>query len=68
MIFVMQLSAWLEIEGMTQEVLARRVGVSQSRVAQLVAGELPSLALAQRIFVATGGEVTPNDFAGLVRA
>lgn len=59
----MQLPDWLsQQKGMTQEALAKRVGVTQGRIAQLLHGELPSMPLAARIQEATGGAVTPNDF------
>lgn len=60
----MQLSDWIIRQGLTQETFAKIVGVTQGRVAQILQGDMPSMALAVRIREATGGAVTPNDFAG----
>ncbi|HHN72863.1 MAG TPA: 3,4-dihydroxy-2-butanone-4-phosphate synthase, partial [Thermopetrobacter sp.] len=58
----MKLAEWLKETGTTQAALARRLGISQGRVSQLVAGDAPSLELALKITEATGGAVTPADF------
>jgi 3,4-dihydroxy 2-butanone 4-phosphate synthase/GTP cyclohydrolase II len=58
----MKLAEWLKKTGTTQVALARRLGISQGRVSQLVAGDAPSLELALRIAALTGGAVTPADF------
>jgi len=58
----MQLSAWLQESGLTQDAFGRAVGVTQGRIAQLLQGGLPSMALAIRIEEATGGEVTRADW------
>jgi 3,4-dihydroxy 2-butanone 4-phosphate synthase/GTP cyclohydrolase II len=58
----MKLSAWLISSGTSQSELARRLGVTQGRVSQLVGGALPSLELANRIAAATGNKVRPEDF------
>ena len=57
-------------DGLTQEALAQRLGVTQGRIAQIIAGEMPSMRLAARIAEITGGDVMPNDFltAPFVRA
>lgn len=59
----MQFSVWFAAqEDLTQQAFAKRVGVTQGRIAQLLSGALPSMALAARIQKATKGDVTPNDF------
>jgi 3,4-dihydroxy 2-butanone 4-phosphate synthase/GTP cyclohydrolase II len=58
----MKLSAWLANSGVSQSELARRLGITQGRVSQLVAGAQPSLELANRIAAATGNKVRPGDF------
>ncbi len=59
----MKLQAWLKKSGMTQAALAGRLGVSQGRISQLIAGDVPSLELALKIESLTKGAVTPADFA-----
>ena len=58
----MKLSEWLANSGTSQSELARRLGVTQGRVSQLVAGALPALDLANKIAAATGNKVRPADF------
>ena len=58
----MKLSEWLANSGTSQSELARRLGVTQGRVSQLVAGALPSLDLANKIAADTGNKVRPADF------
>ncbi|PZF77778.1 3,4-dihydroxy-2-butanone-4-phosphate synthase [Aestuariivirga litoralis] len=58
----MKLSEWLANSGTSQSELARRLGVTQGRVSQLVAGALPSLDLANKIAAATGNKVRATDF------
>lgn len=58
----MKLSEWLANSGTSQSELARRLGITQGRVSQLVAGALPSLDLANKIAAATGNKVRPSDF------
>ena len=59
----MKLADWLRKTGTTQVELARRLGISQGRVSQIVAGAAPSLELALKISAVTNGEVTPEDLA-----
>ena len=59
---LMKLSEWLANSGTSQSELARRLGITQGRVSQLVAGALPSLDLANKIAAATGNKVRPADF------
>jgi 3,4-dihydroxy 2-butanone 4-phosphate synthase/GTP cyclohydrolase II len=58
----MKLAEWLANSDTSQSELARRIGVTQGRVSQLVAGALPSLELANKIAAATGQKVRPQDF------
>jgi len=58
----MKLSAWLTYSGMSQSELARRLGITQGRVSQLVGGAQPSLDLANKIAAVTGNKVRPQDF------
>lgn len=58
----MKLSEWLVNSGVSQSELARRIGVTQGRVSQLVAGGVPSLELAKKIAAATSNKVRPQDF------
>ena len=58
----MKLSDWLTNSGTSQSELARRLGITQGRVSQLVAGAQPSLELANKIAAVTGNKVRPSDF------
>lgn len=58
----MKLSEWLANSGTSQSELARRLGITQGRISQIVAGALPSLDLANKIAAATGNKVRPADF------
>ena len=58
----MKLAEWLINSGTSQSDLARRLGVTQGRVSQIVGGALPSLDLANKIAAATGNKVRPQDF------
>lgn len=58
----MKLSEWLANSGTSQSELARRLGITQGRISQLVAGAQPSLDLANKIAAATGNKVRPADF------
>jgi 3,4-dihydroxy 2-butanone 4-phosphate synthase/GTP cyclohydrolase II len=58
----MKIAEWLINSGTSQSELARRLGVTQGRVSQLVAGAQPSLELAMKIATATGNKVRPQDF------
>ncbi|WP_395690022.1 3,4-dihydroxy-2-butanone-4-phosphate synthase [Aestuariivirga sp.] len=64
----MKLSDWLSTSGVSQSDLARRLGVTQGRVSQLVAGAKPSLDLAQRIAAVTANKVRPEDFGDQIMA
>ncbi len=58
----MKLSEWLANSGVSQSELARRLGITQGRVSQLVGGAQPSLELANKIAAVTGNKVRPSDF------
>ncbi|MFT3989706.1 3,4-dihydroxy-2-butanone-4-phosphate synthase [Aestuariivirga sp.] len=58
----MKLADWLANSGTSQSELARRLGITQGRVSQLVGGAPPSLELAVKIAAATANKVTPQDF------
>ena len=58
----MKISEWLANTGTSQSELARRLGITQGRVSQLVAGAQPSLDLAMKIAALTGNRVKPADF------
>jgi len=58
----MKLADWLANSGTSQSELARRLGITQGRVSQLVGGAPPSLDLAVKIAAATANKVTPQDF------
>lgn len=61
----MKLAEWLTYSGTSQSELARRLGVTQGRISQIVKGATPSLDLAVRIAAATGNRVRPEDFGVL---
>ena len=58
----MKLADWLINSTTSQSQLARRLGITQGRVSQLVAGAVPSLDLAMKIAAATNNKVRPEDF------
>jgi 3,4-dihydroxy 2-butanone 4-phosphate synthase / GTP cyclohydrolase II len=61
----MKLSDWLDNTNTSQVELARRLGITQGRISQIVAGEQPSLELALKIATATANAVRPHDFKDL---
>ncbi|MCB1377405.1 MAG: 3,4-dihydroxy-2-butanone-4-phosphate synthase [Alphaproteobacteria bacterium] len=61
----MKLAEWLNNSRTSQSELARRIGVTQGRISQLVKGALPSLELAMKIAAATGNRVRPEEFGVL---
>lgn len=59
----MKLGAWLDLHGGGQQWFAKRAGLSQSYVSRLVNDECkPRMETCARIFEATEGAVTANDF------
>ena len=58
----MKLAEWLTNSSTSQSEFARRLGVTQGRISQLVAGEQPSLELAMKIAGLTNNQVRPQDF------
>jgi predicted transcriptional regulator len=61
MVSAMRLADWLSETGKTQGWLAGQVGVTQGRISQLAAGDVPSLELAAKIEEATEKAVTVHD-------
>lgn len=65
----MNLSTYLDANGMTEAEFAARVGVSRTQINKLKHGRAwLSDDVAARIFDATDGQVTPNDFLATRRA
>lgn len=64
----MKLAEWLGKTGMTQNELARALGITQGRVSQVLAGGTPSFDLAHRIQAITKNKVRLEDFASLESA
>ena len=66
----MRLKDYLHRKNMTEVAFAEQIGVHASAVNRLIPdpgkppARRPSLEMMERILVATGGEVTPNDFVG----
>jgi 3,4-dihydroxy 2-butanone 4-phosphate synthase / GTP cyclohydrolase II len=59
----MKLAAYLAREGLTNAAFARQTGLSEGTVSLLSRDEIwLSRVTASKIFEATNGEVTPNDF------
>ncbi len=62
----MKLSDWLIEHRYRKGEFAKMIGVTGGFVTQLCDGTgRPSMAVAERIYTATGGEVTANDFMRL---
>jgi 3,4-dihydroxy 2-butanone 4-phosphate synthase/GTP cyclohydrolase II len=59
----MLLALWLQREGEQRSRFAARIGISPGYVTQLCDGVVwPGREIAEKIFAATSGEVTPEDF------
>lgn len=58
----MTLDRYLSEQKLTQHAFAKRIGVTQSRVSRILSGGTVPGRLLQRIYEATDGAVTPNDF------
>ena len=55
-------SNWIKQSGLTQEVIARRLGVSRSYVTQLAQGKrTPSLKVVRNILLIANGSLTAED-------
>ncbi len=62
----MQLSEYLTVEGVTQAAFARAINESPVSVGRYVNGaRIPEEEVMRKIFSATAGQVTANDFYGL---
>lgn len=65
----MKLSDYLARERLTNKAFGDLIGVTQATVSRYATGErFPDKDTQKLIFDATGGEVTPNDFCGIVPA
>jgi 3,4-dihydroxy 2-butanone 4-phosphate synthase / GTP cyclohydrolase II len=62
----MKLSEWLTNNSTSQSEFARRLGITQGRISQIVAGEQPSLELAMKIAGLTNNQVRPQDFKEII--
>jgi transcriptional regulator with XRE-family HTH domain len=61
----MKLGEWLSSKGLSQQAFADGAGISQGAVAKFVLGQrIPHKLTMRKIFVATDGQVTANDFHG----
>ena len=62
----MKLAEYLKRNGLTHQDFGTKISVSQAAISRYVNGErFPDKEMQERIFVATGGDVTPNDFCDL---
>jgi hypothetical protein len=61
----MTLDAYLKANKLTNVAFAARVGVDQSTIARLRAGQVPGRELMRMIFDETGGDVRADDFYGI---
>lgn len=61
----MKLNDYITREGLTNIAFGAIIEVDHSTVSRLRAGQVPSPTVMRRIFDATGGEVTANDFYNL---
>jgi 3,4-dihydroxy 2-butanone 4-phosphate synthase/GTP cyclohydrolase II len=59
----MKLARWLDRNEITQAELARRLGITQGRVSQILAGAAPSLDLAIKIEAVTTGKVLARELS-----
>ncbi|WP_197062050.1 helix-turn-helix domain-containing protein [Rickettsia hoogstraalii] len=59
----MKLEEYIDITGISPSEMAVRIGVSQSHIHKYLHEKaIPRLAIMHRIYLATSGLVTPNDF------
>lgn len=62
----MKLAAYLEQNGISDAAFARLIGVERQAVGRYRGGDrFPEKSVLHKIFEATGGRVTANDFADL---
>ncbi|TXH32081.1 MAG: XRE family transcriptional regulator [Rhodospirillaceae bacterium] len=65
----MKLATYLENEKLTDAAFARLIGVERQAVGRYKLGErFPEKPILLKIYEATGGQVTANDFAGIPSA
>ena len=59
----MKLASYLDINGITDAGFAQQIGVTRQTVSRYRAAERrPTEAIVLRIYIATNGQVAPNDF------
>lgn len=58
----MTLDAYLSQQAITETSFAETLGVQQSTVNRMRKGAVPTPSVMEKVFAATGGAVTPNDF------
>lgn len=63
----MTLDQWLKRNDVTETAFAERISSSQASVNRYRKGRVPESAVMRRIFLATKGQVTANDFFGFSR-
>lgn len=62
----MRIEEFVKKSKMKQEAFAEKIGVTQGALSRYVNGiRMPPPAIMRKIYVATNGAVTPNDFYGL---
>ncbi|WP_341790143.1 helix-turn-helix transcriptional regulator [Rickettsia endosymbiont of Polydrusus tereticollis] len=63
----MKLEEWMYITGTSPSKMAESIGVSQSYIHKYLHEKtIPRVAIMKRIYIATSGLVTPNDFYDFV--
>jgi hypothetical protein len=61
----MRWGEWISDRKLSWAEAGRRIGVSTSEARHFAHGRVPRKPTMQRIYLATGGQVTPNDFYDL---
>jgi hypothetical protein len=61
----MQWIGWVRAEKLSWAEAGRRIGVTTSEARQFGISRIPRKRTMRRIYLATGGQVTPNDFYDL---
>ena len=64
----MTLDQWLQANDVTESDFAKRISSSQASVNRYRKGRIPEPKVMRRIFAATGGAVTADDFYGFARS
>ncbi len=58
----MKLASYLKLKEINQKDFGKKIGVRQSTVCRYILGRIPTKSIISKIYYATNGEVTPNDF------